>query len=169
MNKNIVLCGFMGSGKTVTGKSLAEALNMEFIDLDKFIEQNEGMTVSEIFEKFGEPHFRKLETEASVFLGKSNGKVIACGGGTVMRSENVSALKAGGDIYYLSVTAETVKIRLKDDNTRPLLAKDKNGTIDRLLSEREPKYKAASDHIIDSNGTVDYAVSQITEIYKKQG
>ena len=96
VNKNIVLCGFMGSGKTVTGKALAQKLKMEFIDLDHFIENAEIMTVSDIFLKFGEPHFRKLESKAAEVLGKSRNKVIACGGGTVIHPQNAKALKVNG-------------------------------------------------------------------------
>jgi len=164
VNKNIVLCGFMGSGKTVTGKALAQKLKMEFIDLDHFIENAENMTVSDIFLKFGEPHFRKLESKAAEALGKSQNKVIACGGGTVVDPENAKALKVNGEIFYLKVSADTVKARLKNDTTRPLLAKDKENAVDSLLAAREPIYLAAADHIIDSNGSIDFAVEQILKI-----
>lgn len=166
MNKNIVLCGFMGSGKTVTGKSLAQKLGMEFIDLDQYIENEQNMTVSDIFAKFGEPHFRKLESEAAAFLGKSQNKVIACGGGTVVNPDNARALKVNGEIFYLQVNAETVKNRLKNDTTRPLLAKDKENAVNSLLSARAPIYEAAADHIIDSNGSIEFAVEQILNIIK---
>lgn len=164
MNRNIILCGFMGSGKTVTGKTLAQKLNMEFIDLDQYIESEQKMSVNDIFEKFGETYFRNLESEASQKLGSANKKIIACGGGTVMNPLNVNYLKANGDIFYLSVSAETVKSRLKSDTTRPLLAKDKANAIDSLLAAREPVYKAVADHIIDSNGSIDSAVEQILKL-----
>ncbi len=166
MNKNIVLCGFMGSGKTVTGKALSQKLGMEFVDLDIFIEQSQNMSVSDIFANFGEPHFRLLESEAAITLGKSQNKVIACGGGTVINHENVKALKENSDIFYLSVNAETVKKRLKNDTKRPLLAKDKENAIVTLLESRTSFYEAAADYIIDSNGSIESAVEQILEIIK---
>ncbi len=165
MDKNIILCGFMGSGKTVTGKALAKKLDMEFIDLDKFIEEKENMSVSDIFELKGEAYFRTLETKFSKVLGKSGGKVIALGGGTVVNPENTRYLKVNGDIYYLFVTADTVKSRLKNDTSRPLIQKDKENAIENLLKKRENIYKSASDHIIDSNSTVDFAVEQIIKIF----
>ncbi|MEE1026105.1 MAG: shikimate kinase [Acutalibacteraceae bacterium] len=167
MNKNIVLCGFMGSGKTVTGKALAKKLGMEFIDLDIFIEQSQNMSVKDIFASFGEPYFRTLENKAATELGKSENKVIACGGGTVLNPENVAALKVNGEIFYLSVEAQTVKNRLKNDLSRPLLAKDKENAIDTLLKNRRPIYEGAADRIIDSNGSIDYAVEQILKIIKE--
>lgn len=164
MNKNIVLCGFMGSGKTVTGKALAEKLNMDFIDIDAFIEENEKSSVSDIFKNKGEAYFRRLEAEASVYLGSLENKVISCGGGTVINSENVTALKKNGEIFYLSVEPETVIKRLEKANDRPLLAKDKENTVITLLKSRKPIYEAAADYIIDSNKTVNEAVKQILEI-----
>lgn len=166
MNKNIILCGFMGSGKTVTGKALAQKLGKEFIDLDVFIEQNQNMSVKDIFAKFGETHFRNLEREAAAALGKSENKVIACGGGTVLNPENVSALKVNGEIFYLSVEPQTVKIRLNNDTNRPLLTGDKENAIDALLKNRRPIYESAADRIVDSNGSIDYAVEQILKFVK---
>jgi len=164
VNKNIVLCGFMGSGKSVTGKALAKQLSKDFIDMDAFIEKEQNMTVSEIFETKGEEHFRKLETEAAIFLGSLDNKVISCGGGTVINPENVTALKQNGNIFYLSVTPETVIKRLENANDRPLLAKDKENKIKTLLQSRLPIYQAAADYVIDSNKSVSYAVEQIVKI-----
>ena len=167
MNKNIVLCGFMGSGKSVTGKALANCLNAEFIDMDAYIEKTENMSVSEIFEKFGENHFRNLEAKASATLGTFENKVIACGGGTVVNPENTMALKQNGELFYLSVAPETVINRLKTDNTRPLLAKNKENAVNSLLNSRAPIYEAAADHIIDANKSVTEVVEQILKIVRE--
>lgn len=164
MNKNIILCGFMGSGKTVTGKALAKKLNLEFIDLDQHIEKAEGLTVNEIFDRFGEQHFRALETKAANILGAQSGKVIALGGGTVLKKENLLPLKLSGIIFYLEVGAEKVIDRLKNDTTRPLLKKNKEQAVFDLLKSREPFYKAAADYIIDANGSVDDTLKQILKL-----
>ena len=167
VNKNIVLCGFMGSGKSVVGKALAQRLNIEFIDMDAFIEKEQNMSVNEIFENKGEECFRKFETEAAISLGNFNDKVISCGGGTVINPKNVMALKQNGKIFYLSVTPETVIKRLENANDRPLLAKDKENTIFALLKNRSPIYEAASDYTVDSNKSVDHTVEQILKIIKE--
>ena len=158
---NIVLSGFMGSGKTTVGYALAKLLKMEFVDLDRWIEQKENMTVSEIFAKKGEDYFRALETNAAKILGGEKGKVIACGGGTVLKEENVLALKQNGKIFYLSVDVQTIKNRLKGDTTRPLLAKDKEKSIISLLEKREPIYRAAADFVIDATVNTQNTINQI--------
>ena len=167
MNKNIVLCGFMGSGKTVTGKALAEKLNMDFVDIDVFIEKKENSSVSDIFQNKGEEYFRRLEIKAAIYLGGLENKVISCGGGTVINPKNVTALKQNGELFYLSVSPETVIKRLERANDRPLLAKDKEATVKALLKSRAPIYEAAADYVIDAEKSVDEAVNQILKIIKE--
>lgn len=164
IDKNIVLCGFMGCGKTTVGSELASLLKMEFIDLDKWIEEKEQMTVSKIFEKKGEEYFRAAETKAAEALGKQTGRVIACGGGTVLNPKNVEFLKENGVIIYLSVTADTVKQRLKGDTTRPLLSNDRENQITCLLDMREPIYAAAADFTVDADKDKNYTVNQILNL-----
>lgn len=164
LNNNIVLCGFMGSGKTTVGKKLAALLNMKFVDLDIWIEQHEKLTVSEIFEKKGENYFRTLEAEAAKTLGEQSGLVIACGGGTVLKEENVLSLKKNGIIIYLSVTADVVKKRLESDTTRPLLSKDKSNTIDSLLNSRKPIYEAAADFTVNAGISKENTINDILNI-----
>lgn len=152
MKENIVLCGFMGSGKSVTGKLLAEKLGFNFFDLDHVIEQAEQMTISEIFEKHGEAEFRKMETKAARKLGNLSGAIIACGGGTVLKQENITALKKNGKLFFLEVSPETVLERLAKDTSRPLLrAEDKEARIQNLLTARTPLYHAAADFVINAN------------------
>lgn len=166
MSKNIVLCGFMGSGKSVTGRRLAKLLCKTFIDLDEYIEGQQGISVKEIFAQYGEARFRQLETEAAAALGQTENMVIACGGGTVLRPENTAALKKNGFIFYLQVSADTVKNRLKNDRTRPLLADDRDAAIPALLTEREPLYTAAADFTVDANRLVTDVANQIIALYR---
>lgn len=151
-NKNIILCGFMGCGKTTIGKLLAKEKGMSFVDLDLYIENQQKMTISEIFEKFGEPYFRKLEKEATVTLSQLKGKVIATGGGTLTFQENVDIFKKSGTIILINPSLETIAERLKNDTTRPLLARpDKEKAMKELYEKRLPIYKSAADVIIDGN------------------
>ncbi len=147
MNGNIVLCGFMGCGKTCVGRRAARLMKREFCDLDQYIEQKEGMTISEIFQAFGEEGFREREAQAVREVSKERGMVVACGGGTVLSSRNVEAFhQGGGVILLLNVPLPVLQERLKYDTTRPLLQKpNRNQVIAALYKKRMPQYRAAAD------------------------
>lgn len=151
--KNIVLCGFMGCGKSTVGRRLAAQLDMQFIDMDTYIEEQEGRTISDIFAKDGEAAFRAIEHDACVTLGQTAGLVIATGGGAVLRDDNVDALSANGVIIFLDVNEASVLERLKNDTTRPLLQRpDKEQAVHELMSKRAPLYARASHLTVDANG-----------------
>ena len=150
--KNIILCGFMGSGKSTIGNLLSKKMGMSFVDMDKYIEKQENKTVTQIFEESGEEYFREKEREASRLLGSKRGLIIAAGGGTLTFPENVEAFRENGRIVLLNVSPETVAERLKSDNTRPLLAKpDKLLAIKELFETRMPLYKSAADIVVDAD------------------
>ena len=142
---NIILCGFMGCGKTTVGKYLSTLANMKFVDMDKYIEKKADMTVSEIFEKFGEDGFRDMEHKACLELSQSTDYVIASGGGTLVFDRNVEALSKTGTIVLIDASYETLCNRLKNDKKRPLLqCENRNEKIKELLNKRIPLYKKAS-------------------------
>ncbi len=150
MKRNIVLIGFMGSGKTSVGKRLSINLKREFIDMDDFIEKREGMTVNEIFEKKGEQSFREMERELCRRFAVPKGKIIATGGGVIKNAENVENLKKGGVIVYLSSSPERIAYNLRFDNSRPLLAgENKEKKIAALMEERKGLYENCADITID--------------------
>ena len=152
--KSIVLCGFMGCGKSTIGSLLARKMGMAFIDMDSYIEKKDGRKVSEIFEQSGEEHFRMLEREAAKELAGKKGLVIATGGGTLTFRENVDALKKSGSIVLLDLPVEAVEERLKYDTTRPLLARpDKAQVIRELYSKRLPLYREAADISVDASNS----------------
>lgn len=142
---NIVLCGFMGCGKTTIGKQLAKLLNYKFIDMDKFIEEKTKMTISDIFKNHGESYFRKLETEVAVELSSQSNLVIGSGGGAVLKEDNVIAFKNGGKIVFIEVPLDIIKKRLTGDRSRPLLLENKLETMIKLFNEREPVYNSVCD------------------------
>lgn len=151
--ENVILTGFMGCGKSSLGIKLSYRLKMPLIDTDKQIEREQGCTISEIFEKYGEEHFRQLETEALKKIKNQKGScIISVGGGLPMREENRAILKDLGMVVYLRIRPETVYERLKDDTTRPLLqGENPQEKIRRLMESREEAYKEGADFIIDAD------------------
>lgn len=149
--KNIVLCGFMGCGKSTIGSLLSKKMGMSFVDLDKYIEKKEQKTVSQIFEDSGEEYFRQLEREASAELSQKKGLIIATGGGTLTYQVNVDAFKKGGKIVLLDIPVEVIAKRLKNDKTRPLLNRpDKDKAMRELYEKRLPLYRSAADITVNA-------------------
>lgn len=149
---NIILCGFMGCGKSTIGRKLAARTGMAFVDMDRYIEEKQGMTVSEIFERYGEERFRELETEACRELAETSGTIIAAGGGTLTFQRNIDILKSTGRIILVEVSYENLCERLKYDKKRPLLqVEDRNAVIRELLDKRLPVYRAAASVYVDGN------------------
>ena len=166
MMKNIVLIGFMGSGKTTVGKSLEEKTDMVFVDTDELIEAYEGCKISEIFADKGEAYFRRLEKETlKNLLESTDNKVISTGGGIVTNQENIPLLKQLGKVFYLRIKPETVVERLEGDKTRPLLiGEDKLVKVEQLMTDRKELYEMAADKTIDTDGlSVSEIVGKILE------
>jgi shikimate kinase len=148
---NIILIGFMGSGKTAVGQQLAQQLNLDYLDCDQLIEQTAKMSISDIFAKKGEPYFRDLETEVIETLQDYDGFVLSTGGGMVMRPENVAGLKQIGRLVLLWAEPAVIYQRIKRETHRPLLkVADPKAEISRILAERAPAYKKVADHIVDT-------------------
>lgn len=163
-NKNIVLIGYMGSGKSTVGRYLAEQYGYEFIDTDAYIEKMTNMSISDIFALHGEEFFRNLETEVIKELINSTQKmVISTGGGMPIRECNGVLLKKLGKVYYLKTTADVIYNRIKFSTNRPLLKVDNpREKIENMLNEREKIYSKCSNCVIemDENSTV----SEIADI-----
>lgn len=151
---NIILIGFMGSGKSTVGTRLSYRLKCVFSDTDKMIEKKENRSISEIFAAEGEEYFREAETELLRKLRESRTRqILSVGGGTPLRAENRKLLRELGTVLYLKVSAETVYERLKGDATRPLLqAENPMERIKALLEEREEIYREAADMIVEVDG-----------------
>lgn len=158
--KNIVLIGFMGTGKTTVGKILAKKLGMSFVDVDELIEKTAGLKISEVFARFGEAYFRDIETEIIKSITKNFSQVIATGGGAVLRDENLNALKSNGVVFCLTASEELIFDRIKDNNERPLLqVENPKEKIRELLAKRMPRYMMA-DFIINTDGLTQEEVSE---------
>jgi len=149
--RNIVLVGFMGAGKTTIGKVLARKLDRRFIDLDREIEVNCAMAVSEIFRVHGEAFFREQERLTIRDLLPQSNTVIATGGGVMLQPENVANLKKYGWMVCLAASADTIINRIGMDKTRPLLnAPNREELIGKFLQERAQRYRLA-DFSVDTN------------------
>ncbi|MCR5654090.1 MAG: shikimate kinase [Lachnospiraceae bacterium] len=151
---HVILIGYMGCGKTTLGRKLTYKLRISMIDTDKWIEQHQKKTISEIFAEEGEESFRWMETECLKRLTTERGDhVISVGGGLPMRPENRVLLHTLGRVIYLRAKPETIYERLKDDTTRPLLqGDDPMGKIRAMIAERGPVYEECADVIIDVDG-----------------
>lgn len=151
---NVILIGFMGSGKTTVGLKLSYRLRRTVIDTDKEIEREEKRPISDIFATDGEAYFRDRETVClRRLITTAKNQIISAGGGLPLREENRRLLHELGQVFYLRATEETIYERLKDDTTRPLLqVEDPLSKIRMLLNERDACYRAAADVVITVDG-----------------
>ena len=150
---NIVLIGFMGAGKSTISDFLRTVFAMEVVEMDQIIAEREGMSISDIFETYGEEYFRNLETELLIEMQSKTNVVISCGGGVPMRERNVVEMKKNGRVVLLTAKPETILSRVKDNHDRPLLEGNKNvDFIAGLMEKRREKYQAAADIVIETDG-----------------
>ena len=152
-NYNIVLIGFMGAGKSTISEFLKTAFAMDVIEMDQIIAEREGMSISDIFEVYGEQYFRDLETNLLIEMQSRTNVVISCGGGTPMRECNVVEMKKNGRVVLLTAKPETILDRVKDSHDRPLIENNKTVPfIAELMEKRREKYEAAADIVIETDG-----------------
>ena len=167
---NIVLEGFMGSGKSTVSELLSEELMLELIDTDEVIEDTEGRTINEIFETEGEASFREMETDLLEAIDSDHWRefVISLGGGMPVKEENRELLRKIGKVIYLRAKPETIFERVKDDDKRPLLkTEDPLAKIEELLEKRAAFYEDVADMIIDTDGKTPSEITK--EIIDKLG
>jgi len=147
------LIGFMGSGKSTIAKKLSEKLGVTQVEMDEVIVQEQGMPITEIFEKYGEEHFRDIETDLVRRLQEKDGVVVSCGGGTVLREANRKMMKESGVIILLTAKPETILDRVKHSTNRPVLNGNMNVEyIAELMEKRRTCYEAAADYTIVTDG-----------------
>jgi len=151
-----------GAGKTTVGKALSYKLKMAFLDMDDFIEKKQNMSISEIFEKYGEEYFRKLETEAAKFLSENyKNTIISTGGGAILKPVNMEYLKTSGFVIYINRSVEKIISTLNAEK-RPLLKSNPEKLYD-MYKIRHPLYLKYADVCIPNNGEFADCVEQIAE------
>lgn len=157
--KNIFLIGYMGSGKSSVATYMAGKYGMEVLEMDEMIADREEMSIADIFAKQGEEYFRNVETILLQEICSQENKVISCGGGVVLRSDNVEMMKKRGTIVLLSARPETILERVKDDTSRPLLQGNKTVEyICEMMDKRREYYEHAAEIMVWTDG------KQIAEI-----
>lgn len=149
---NVFLVGFMGAGKTTIASELERKLAMNRVEMDEMISKKQGMSISEIFDEYGETYFRNLESNCLIELQKIKQSIVSCGGGVVMRDDNAMHMKKNGRVVLLQASPETILERVKDSDERPILNGHMNVEfIENLLEKRKEKYKTIADVIIDTD------------------
>ncbi|MGH2710707.1 MAG: 3-dehydroquinate synthase [Actinomycetota bacterium] len=166
---NIVLTGFMGTGKSTSGPPAAELLDLEYVDLDRRQERIAGMALPRIFEELGEPAFREIERRAIVEAVALSASAIASGGGAApLHPEQFAKLSEGNLVVVLTSTPEAIAGRVGDAHDRPLLTANPEEQIRKLLAERAEAYAAAGEQVETTDVPAEETAKQIVELYRKR-
>lgn len=167
INKHIYLVGFMGCGKSTVAKTLSKELGVTYIDTDIQIVEEQKMPVSEIFDTYGEEHFRKLETDLLKRLSEAKPLIIACGGGMATRDCNIAIMKNSGLVVMLTAKPETIYERVRYNKNRPLLNDNMNVEyISGLMEKRLGFYNKAADVKVETDDvSPEDIVKKIVEIF----
>ena len=171
LKQHIFLIGFMGTGKSTVSRKLRDLLQVREIDMDQMIVSEAGMSIPAMFEKFGESCFREKETQMLRILSARTQALISCGGGTVLRPENVAIMKSCGQIVLLTAEPETVFQRVRYGKNRPVLNGHMNvAYIAQLMEQRRAAYESACDVRVSTDDKTPAAIAQeILELIRKKG
>lgn len=159
---SVYLCGFMGCGKSHIGKMVANALRMPFTDLDRYIVKAEGMSIPEIFEKYGEPHFRSLE--AKYIRELSGGNVVATGGGALINDDTAAFAKQSGISVYINTSFSVCYSRIKGDTNRPLVVNNTPEQLEELYNKRDVIYRRNSTYMVNGNARDNIIATEIIKL-----
>lgn len=161
---NIVLCGFMGSGKTVVGRELAKIMGAKFVDTDELIEKEQGIAIKAIFAAHGEDYFRDLEYEMCKKVAQMKGAVVSTGGGAMTFARNVEAIKQGSKVVFLDASFDVICDRIGNSTTRPLFQDREKAK--RLYDERKDKYLAAADYVVNGDMGARKTALEIADLFR---
>lgn len=168
-SSNLYLVGFMGTGKSAVGRSVARKLGLQFIDSDHAIEEDQGRAISEIFASDGEATFRKMERAFIESGHPRSGCVISCGGGLIVQPGMLELVQSCGPIVCLLASPETIYDRVKGNDKRPLLqVEDPLAKIREMLEEREPVYRKAGTEVLTDNRSISEVTAHVCRVYKRE-
>ena len=159
---SVYLCGFMGCGKSHVGRQLAAALDREYVDLDRYIINAEKMTIQYIFDKFGEPHFRKLE--ANYIRRLSDNNIVATGGGALINDETAEYARQSGLSVYINTSFEMCYERIKNDTNRPLVVSNTKEQLEELYNTRDTIYRRNAMCMVNGCATDTVIVEEIVKL-----
>lgn len=162
---NLYLTGIMGCGKTSIGRMAAGLLGAEFFDVDKEIEKELNLFISEIFEKYGEAYFRDAESEALQKLSSLQNAVISTGGGIILRNKNIETMQQTGSIVWIKRPIEMIA-QCMEASFRPLIADNPQKLVE-IYREREAIYQSSADHIVVNEGPIEEAAQAVAELFSK--
>lgn len=161
---SVYLCGFMGCGKSHVGRQLAAALKRDFVDLDRYIVNAERMSIPEIFEQFGEPHFRALE--AKYIRELANDNIVATGGGALINDETAEYARKSGISVYINTSFEICYNRIKSDTNRPLVMQNTKEQLLELYEKRSAVYRRNSMYMVNGNAADSVIVEEIAKLVR---
>ena len=170
MSASVYLCGFMGCGKSHIGRMLSEQLGRELVDLDRLIVQREGMPIPEIFDKFGEPHFRELE--AKYIRELSGGYIVATGGGALINDNTAEFARQSGLSVYINTSFEVCYERIKSDLNRPLVVNNTPEQLRDIYIKRADIYRRNSMAMVNGNARDTVICGEIVKLigyFEKNG
>ena len=169
--KNIVLIGMRGSGKTTVGAILAGQLHRELIPMDALIVYEAGMTIPQIVETYGWARFREIESQVTQKVARLRGIINATGGGVVLNPQNINALRAAGIVFWLDVSVDNILHRIGEDPNRPSLTgrASRRDDMAATLAEREALYRQAAHYVVDTSGkSQEHIAEEIVKILQEQ-
>lgn len=162
VNNNIILVGFMGTGKTTVGRILASRLKKKFVDMDDVLEERAGKAISLIFSEDGEPYFRNMERKLVQELAANSNQVIAAGGGIVLNPDNITDFSRSGRVICLLASENEILRRVSASTVRPLLEQgDKLQNIKKIMEQRRPLYESINDRVNTSGFTPEQVADKI--------
>ena len=167
LNKNIVLLGMMGSGKSTIGYLLSKNINLNFIDVDKFIEKETGLKIHEIFRKKGEVYFRNLEEKTTLKLLKGKRKIVALGGGGFLNKNIRREILKSHISFWLSWKNSTIINRILNNKKRPIAFNSNENDLKKIINERSSIYAEADFKINCETLTKNMIVKNVIKIYEK--
>tara|TARA_B100001996_G_scaffold308391_1_gene249878 strand:+ start:276 stop:788 length:513 start_codon:yes stop_codon:yes gene_type:complete len=165
-NKNLVLIGMMGSGKSTIGFLLSKKISLEFVDIDKYIENKEELKINEIFEKKGEKYFRKIEIDNTLKILNKKKTIISLGGGAFINEHIRKKILLDHISIWLNWSSSTIIKRIKNSKKRPLVKKISENQINKLIIERSKKYSLANYKLDCENLSKNEITKKIKEIYE---
>ncbi len=169
LQPNLYLVGFMGTGKSAVGRTVAQRLGYQFIDSDQAIEESQGRSIKEIFESDGEAAFRKME-KSFVQEGHPNENcVVSCGGGLIAQPGILEMIQSKGPVVCLLAAPQTIFDRVNGSKKRPLLnVANPLAKIEELLKEREPIYRKAGTEVLTDGRTIANVAAHVMRVYKSE-